>query len=74
MKKAIVLLCLILLACAPSSAPPVIDTGDDGVQDIRVRGTHIVRWVDEEAGVVCWITTSSLSCLDIDITDLRVKP
>lgn len=62
---AVLLLLILLAGCAPTEAYTMQTMGYYGVQ----------RFVDEEAGVVCWVTLNryGLSCLPLSETALEAS-
>ena len=80
---ALVLLALLLAACAPA-VPTVDSTGMPldftMIGDLPAQYTTgtIVRTIDSEAGVVCWVYTAwqrpSISCLPLSETALEPHP
>jgi len=71
MKRLIIfLLALILTAC--SAPPPKEQLKTESINDIRY---NITRYVDDEAGVVCWVygnyEKGGLSCLPLSQTSIH---
>lgn len=58
---------VVMMKCAP--------VYEDQIETSQINPyTNIERYVDEEAGVVCWLYAGyqgGLSCLPIDQTDLK---
>ena len=69
MKKEI-LVCLIIIILLVGCMPKVIDTGSSN------ESIYVDRYVDREAGVVCWLITKSygvaIDCLPVEQTLLQV--
>lgn len=76
MKKiAMIVLAVIVAACAPPSAfLPTMVPVSTPAPSIRSDDVEITRHIDEEAGVVCWLSRVAggydISCLPMSQTNL----
>jgi hypothetical protein len=79
MKKSllfIAIVALILCSCCPDERQGYTEVVPDTTLTFSLHWGDVERFVDEEAGVVCWIYTSnrstkgSISCLSIEQTRL----
>ena len=74
MKNRIMLgmLLLVLVLLAACAVPRLQSQEDaDSARRIETSDSSVDRWVDREAGVVCWIYLFyGISCLPIEQTDL----
>jgi hypothetical protein len=74
----VVLLGWLLVGCAPSEAPSDSSPNVHYVTNYNLGGFNVTRFVDAEAGVVCWVFSpgqgggGGISCLPIDQTKLEV--
>ena len=70
----ILLACLLLTACSDSYQLKL----SESASPYTIVNNNIVRIIDEEAGVVCWIYSHSklreggISCLPLDETNLQL--
>lgn len=69
MKYLALLVLLVLVACGASAEAQVLSPEDPPFTDI---GNGVARFIDDEAGVVCWMFYSkgTLSCLPLSETKL----
>lgn len=58
----------VLLLLAGCGSPP--GSSVDGKSLGRIQGAGISRFIDDEAGVVCWVYYYGISCLSISQTRL----
>jgi len=64
MKRALVIGLLLVGALIGCASPPV----EGSAIDKKQMATFITRYVDREAGVVCWTYIESIDCLPIEDT------
>lgn len=82
MKEAIVavglaLVLLVTAAILAGCATSEVETPDVTAPAMTVYwdvGGRVKRFVDSEAGVVCWVYDKALECLPLEDTTLQVSP
>jgi starvation-inducible outer membrane lipoprotein len=67
-KVVVVLLCVLLLAACAPPTPEVIEK-TSVIQPVTAS-SEVVRYCDEQAGVVCWVGGGGISCLPLNQTTL----
>lgn len=74
MKKLILISLLVLMSCGPMRPEPPSEAVDNPLKPVVFYNSYgAYRFVDREAGVVCWVwnVTGGISCLPIDATKLK---
>ena len=66
MVKFLLIFILLLSGCAPEGQLDSVTT-----TGFNIIGSSVHRWIDEEAGVVCWSSFSGISCLPLNQTLLE---
>ena len=69
MRRGRIIIFLLLFVGACAGAPQAVDPLPEMT---RISQLPVQRFIDEKAGVVCWLYEGyGISCLDIDVTDLE---
>lgn len=79
-KRISIILTALLLVAAQCGPPPTMPERESNMikTDVLINsrespfdGPQVRRVVDEEAGVVCWVTQGDIDCLPIEQTKLK---
>lgn len=73
MKKVTLLLLIVVLLAACGPTPEDYQQPELGAGCTEIGRPYYTLWrcIDKEAGVVCWVTGESVSCLLLEETDLE---